>query len=361
LIVKVLFVLHAHSLAPLHRLIKGWAKGLTSHQIEVVLAVIQEEALADTQATMARTYYLKKKNGFDAGLIGRLKEIISKEGAQLVHAHDLSSVVYSTLAARMSRRRCLLTQHFRVSSRVPGWVLAFNSAIVCASQDLMDDLLRYHRINRKKLHVIYNGVDLKAIDASLNEERRRALREELGFAEDAYVIGSLARCVKEEDQGTIVKAIKKLASRELDARLLIVGDGPAKEEIVKAAGEYGVKERLTFVNINGDYAPFLSAIDCLVLTNFSEGRPLTLLEAMAARKPVVATSVGANKEVITEGKNGYLVPCGFPERIHTAVMRLNSIPELPRQIGEAGRKLVEEKFTLEGMVNSYAELYAKLI
>ena len=77
-------------------------------------------------------------------------------------------------------------------------------------------------------------------------------------------------------------------------------------------------------------------------------------------KPVIATTVGANKEVIEERKNGYLVPCGYPERIHSAVMRLTAIESLAAEIGEAGRKRVEENFTLEQMARGYAELYSQI-
>ena len=294
-------------------------------------------------------------------LLRRLRGMIKQEGFALVHSHDPDTHPFAALAAKAAFVPSVYTQHFREYKRTAHWPFALDAAVLCASEDLKKDLLSYHRVSSRKLRVIYNGVDVRRIDAEADAKAREELRAKLGFGPSVFVIGNIAPCVKEEDQASIIKAIKKLASRELDAQLLISGEGPIKDELIKVAEDYGVKERLKFYHANGDPYKLLSALDCLVLTPFNEGRPYTVLEAMAARKPVIASSIGANKEVIEERKNGYLVPCGFPERIHSAVMRLNAIKELPQQIGEAGRRLVEEKFTLERTVNSYGELYKELV
>jgi glycosyltransferase involved in cell wall biosynthesis len=291
----------------------------------------------------------------------RLRTLIKKEKVSLVHCHDPQAHPAAALAAKFARVPSVYTQHFRAYKHTPSWAFACDRAVVCASADLKRDLLAYHRIAAGKIHVIYNGVDVGRIDAACGERSRQHMRTQLGFGPTDYVIGNIAPCVKEEDQASLIKALKKLNSREQNAHLLIAGDGPMKEELIKVAEACGVAGHVKFIAANGDAHQLLSAVDCLALTGFNEGRPYTLLEAMAAKKPVIATAVGANKEVIEERKNGYLVPCGFPERIHSAIMRLNAIKELPAQIGEAGRKLVEEKFTIDATVNSYAELYKAIL
>ena len=339
---KILFLLKPRTHQLLQRYLASFIDAARPHGIEVVTELMGEDkaaGLADVR---------------------HVRALIKREKISIVHSHDPEVHPCAALAAKSAFVPSVHTQHFREYKHTPGWPFFLDAAVVCASQDLKKDLLSYHSIGARKLRVIYNGVDVERIDAQANERSREALRAKLGFSPSAYVIGNIAPCVKEEDQASLIKALKKLNSREQDAHLLISGDGPLKDELLRVAQQYGVKERIKFDHANGNHYELLGAVDCVVLATFNEGRPYTLLEAMAARKPVIATSVGANKEVIEERTNGYLVPCGFPERIHSAIMRLNAIKELPAQIGAAGRRIVEERFTIVKTVNSYAELYKEI-
>ncbi|HLF19142.1 MAG TPA: glycosyltransferase [Candidatus Omnitrophota bacterium] len=359
---KILQVVHSHGAGTLERLVIQLSRKLVERGQELAIVFVKEEG-ADfprERTEGLKTYILEKKKGFDGQLIGRLRQLILKEGIHLVHTHDAESAVFGTLAAKLSFKPCLHTKHVRGYRHIPDWIYGLNNFVICVSEDIKKDLLSANHVAEKKIQVVYNGIDIEAIDRSLDPAQRKALRQKLGFSDDAFVIGNIARCVKEEDQATLIKALKKMASRELNAQLLIAGEGPLKDELMRIADEYQVASRVKIVNYNGHSSDILNAIDCLILTTFSEGRPFTLLEAMAARKPVIATSIGANTEVIEERKNGYLVPCGFPERIHSAVMRLKAIDSLASEIGEAGRKKVEEGFTLEQMARGYSELYTQV-
>ena len=355
---RILHVLHSHCSGSLERLVINLVRQLNKRGIESQIAFIKEEGsdFPRENTDGLKTHVLTCRGGGAPPL----REMIRPEKINIVHTHDLESIRIGALAAKLSFKSCVHTQHVRAYKKIASWIYNLNTFIICAADDIKQDLLAHTHVASRKVHIVPNGIDLEALDWTINPQKRQTLRRQWGFDEKAFVIGTIGRLVKEEDQATIIKALRKMVSRELDARLLIAGEGPLKEELEKVADEYQVKDRLKFISFNGNTGDILNGIDCLILANFHEGRPFTLLEAMAARKPVIATAIGANKEVIEERKNGYLVPCGFPERIHSAVMRLTAIESLAAEIGEAGRKRVEECFTLEQMARGYAELYGQV-
>jgi len=359
---KILHIVHAHSFGSLERYIISLIKKLDQLGFESELLYIREEGspLPEAEECTVVTHQINKSQGSGRECIFQIKKLIKSLGCTLIHTHDCESVCLGTLAAKLAWRKCIHTKHVRTAKAVASWIYNLNTFIIPVSQDIKYDLLKYNRIPKKKIRVVFNGVDLASIDRHCDPAKRKERRKELKISEKAYVIGNIGRLCKEEDQASLIKALKKMVSRDLDAHVLICGEGPMKEEILKVAKDYQVADRVNIVSDNGHPGEILNLIDCYCLNAFNEGRPLSLLQAMAARKPVIATTVGANKEVVEEPKTGYLVPCGFPERIHSAVMMLNAIETLSKEIGEAGRKKVEEKFTIEITAKAYFELYQSL-
>jgi glycosyltransferase involved in cell wall biosynthesis len=129
----------------------------------------------------------------------------------------------------------------------------------------------------------------------------------------------------------------------------------------KKIEEFGLQGVVKMTGYRKDLPRLMKFFDVFVLSSFSEGVPLTLLEAMAASKPVVATKVGGNPEVIENGKTGSLVPCGFPERIEVAVMKIYINKNLGPQLAEAGRRRAEEIFSLQKITQAYMDLYNKAL
>ncbi|RLG99177.1 glycosyltransferase, partial [Candidatus Bathyarchaeota archaeon] len=122
-----------------------------------------------------------------------------------------------------------------------------------------------------------------------------------------------------------------------------------------------LKEKVTFVNFKEDVYKILKLFDVFVLSSVTEGISLTLLEAMASGLPVVVTNVGGNPEVVVDGETGFLVPPKNPEKMAEAIITLLKNKELAKKMGVAGRKRVEEKFSLERMVREYEEIYRNLL
>jgi glycosyltransferase involved in cell wall biosynthesis len=142
---------------------------------------------------------------------------------------------------------------------------------------------------------------------------------------------------------------------------VIAGDGPERNKLEQLARELGIVDQVRFLGVVANVPAILKTVDVSVLSSVHEALPLTLLEAMAAARPVVATDVGSVCEIVEDGVNGFLVPSGATEQFAQAVLRLLRDPDLARRFGQAGRKKVEQKFTVERMVSRCEALFTEWI
>lgn len=152
-----------------------------------------------------------------------------------------------------------------------------------------------------------------------------------------------------------------IVGRQPSVRFVVVGDGPLRRPLEEKARALRLNGAVRFLGAVPNASSLLPGFDIFVLSSLWEGMSNSLLEAMAAGKPVVATDVGGGSEVVLEGKTGFLVPPKDPEALADAVLRLLAAPDLARNLGVAGRVRVESKFTLEIMVARLEELYDSLL
>lgn len=328
-----------------------------------------------------KVFLVQRKQGKDLTLPFKLAGLMRKNNIQVVHTHNLTPLLYGTLAARIARVSAVVnTRHGREKKHGGRFIWGMNNAVAAISQDAKRELLKCNHIKPEKVRVIYNGIDMETfkIASSLplallgvaprNDEGEGArndcycdLRKELNIAADARVIGTVARLSAEKDQHTLLSAFTKVNALIKDSILVIAGDGALRDDLESHARYLGVHEKVRFLGFCRDIPRLLSIFDVFVLSSLTEGISLTLLEAMAAGKPVVATNVGGNPEVVAEGETGLLVSPKDPEKLAEAIIRLLQNPELARKMGEAGHRRVEEKFSLDRMVREYEELYRECL
>jgi glycosyltransferase involved in cell wall biosynthesis len=183
------------------------------------------------------------------------------------------------------------------------------------------------------------------------------IRRELGIGNNQRIIGTVARLDPIKNHACLIRAMKTLATQLPGVVLLIIGDGPLKGDLERLVGDLGLQNRIMFLGERTDIAELLAALDVFVLPSFSEGLSLTLIEACAAGRPMVATDVGGNREIVEHGINGLLVPSDNSEVLATAIFALLTDEGQAKRMGEAGRRRFEENFTLEKMVSTYQHLY----
>jgi glycosyltransferase involved in cell wall biosynthesis len=204
----------------------------------------------------------------------------------------------------------------------------------------------------EKLGVIYNGVQVPETSASPREARAK-----LGLPLDGQVIGTVSRLYLVKGIDFLIRALAQMD----DAALAIVGDGPERAALETLADTLGVAGRIHWTGHRRDVPTLLPAFDLYVQPSLHEGMSNTILEAMAAGLPVVATAVGGTPEVVDDGVTGLLVPPRDPDALAGVIVRLLRDLDLRRKMGRAGQERVRRHFSLEQMVRQTQALYERLL
>jgi glycosyltransferase involved in cell wall biosynthesis len=226
--------------------------------------------------------------------------------------------------------------------------------VVAVSEDARRELVRHNRIRPDKVQVILNAIDLAGYRALAPRSQER--RGELGIPVGVPVCGIVGRLSPEKDHRTLLIALDILRKSGSPAHLVIVGGGGLKS----LAGGLGLDERVHFLGFRSDVAELLPLFDLFVLSSTEEGISLTLIEAMAAGLPIVATRVGGNPEVVVDGETGVLVEPGQPGALAEAVGSLLSDAESRMRMGGRGREVAQERFDIERLIDQYQAIYAEI-
>jgi glycosyltransferase involved in cell wall biosynthesis len=202
-----------------------------------------------------------------------------------------------------------------------------------------------------KVTCIANGVDIETFDHAAP-----ALRRELPNPA-GYVVGFAARMVPSKGGDLLLHAASRVLGVCPDVTFVLVGDGPSRTAWTKLAVQLGIAGSVVFAGSRSDMPGVYAAFDQFVLPSLDEAMPMSLLEAMAARKPVIATRVGAVPELVVDGRTGYLLDPGDIQGLAGAISRLKRAPDLARQLGEAGHRLVTASYSSAAMARAYLSVY----
>jgi glycosyltransferase involved in cell wall biosynthesis len=226
------------------------------------------------------------------------------------------------------------------------------------SEDVRVRLERYEGLDARKIRVIYNGVTSRApIDA----QTRSKLRAELGFETGEFVIGTVGRFDPIKNLPMLVRAIASVAQREPRVRGLLVGDGPEMKSIRELVEQLGLRQQIRFTGFREDARELAQSMDLFVLSSFSEGTSMALLEAMSARVPVAVTAVGGNPEIVSGGETGWVVPSDDVDALSAALTEAMIDAPKREQRGAAGQRRFDERFRFETMIDRYRGLYRELL
>lgn len=230
-------------------------------------------------------------------------------------------------------------------------------ATVTVSQTVADIAGQARLIPRRRLHVIRNGIRLVPFDRRLAE----AAPDAAGLSAGGPIILSVARLVWFKGLDTAIDAMARLRDAHPEARLMLVGDGELHGALAAQAATLGVSDRVIFAGERTDVPALLKIADLFVLPSVSEGLPISLLEAMAARLPIVATRVGGIPELVVEGVTGALVEPGDAPALAAAISRYLDDPAQMRAAGQAGRDRLTAQFSQAAMVRQTEALYGNLL
>lgn len=305
---------------------------------------------------------LGRRPGFHPSLGRSIARLAREHRASIVHCHHYSPFVYGCLARLWQPGLTVVyTEHGRLSDanpsprrRVANQILGrIPRAVYAVSENLRQHMID-EGLDSGVVGVIYNGIEPGSVPSG---PARLRVRQQLGVGDEVVVVGTIARLDPVKDLGTLIRAIDAVPA-SVPILLMVVGDGPERGALESLARECDHPARVRFVGQRDDAREWLTGCDAYVNSSVSEGVSLTILEAMAARLPVVATRVGGTPEVVDD-TCGVLVPARHPGAITEVLTAIAGNRGRSRQLGDAGRARVEAKFSLGRMVQEYRDVYQR--
>jgi glycosyltransferase involved in cell wall biosynthesis len=364
--IKVIHIVDDLKIGGLERTLAMIALGLNKDRYDVsVWCLAGRGAVADElcgRGVSVRTFNfasLSRSKAFRE-LVRALKE----EKPDITHSWGLSGGVLGRSASILAGVKVRILHVQNIYDKLPlkdrfiDWALSFfTDEIISCADAVKGSLVKNICIDPKKIHTIYNSVDLKVFGQQYD---KASVRAELGIGPDDIVVGSASRLVPIKGQSYLLQAAVPIMREYPHVKMLIVGEGPSKPVLEREAGDLGIADRVIFAGIRTDMPRMLQAIDVFVLpSTVREGLPLTVAEAHASSLPVIATDVGGNREIVINMQTGLLVPPMDASALTGALRSLLNDPGKALEMGRAGKRRCEEVFSSTAMVASIGALYER--
>lgn len=288
----------------------------------------------------------------------------------IVHTHTTKAGILGRLAARAAGVSAIVhTPHghafqgylggigSQALMRLEQALARITDRIVCLTSAEMADHLRAGVGHRPQYAVIHSGVDLARINAARAQPQDG--RREHGLPESRVLIGCVARLVPVKGVATLMRALPEIAKQIPEAFVVLVGDGPQREDLQREAFRLGVQNRLAFLGLRNDVPDLLPLFDLVVMPSLNEGMGKVAVEAMAAGRPIVASRIVGINDVIEDGRTGLLVPPGDAQALAYAVVAVLRNPRLAEMMGRAGM-VSAGRYGIDSMVQQIENLYDAL-
>ena len=317
---------------------------------------------ADLEAAGVPVTVLGKRFRFDPFALRRLKKHIQEKQPDILHTWLFAANSYGRLVAGKASvpgpevivsERC-------VDTWKAGWQLWLDRKQVPRTTKMIGnaqavvDFYRELGVPDEKLVVIRNGVDLRD---GPSEERLAALRQEFAIAASSKVLGFVGRLAPQKRLKDLLWSFELVRSHDLDVHFVIAGDGSQRSELEQFAKQIRVADRVTFTGHHRDAASILALCDIFWLASDFEGQSNSLMEAMAAARPVIVSDIASNRELVSHEETGLAVPVTDRAEFAKAAVRLLGDEDLAKQLGYAARDRMAKEFSIRQMVESHAEIY----
>ncbi len=332
----------------------------------VVLTFAKGSLLTELRNDGIKTYCLESKIPFDIRLTNKIKSIIAKERFDLIHAHGTKGATNVVLSAKANKLPLIYTVHgwsthqgigkinLKIRQRIETILCNKSNKVICVSK------ANYNSApvtDKNNFNIIYNGIDTEKFCS----KNRKKVRKELSIGRTTFVIGFLVRLTHQKDPLTLLKAFKLLVDKYDDVKLLIVGEGDLRTEVMKFINQNHINEKVIILPYRSDIANLLNAIDCYILPSLWEGLPYGLLEAMSVGIPSIASNVDGIPEVIDDNINGFLINPYDYQTISQLVERIKTDNNFYSYISTNGRHTIVSKFNLKQMISKTEDVYLKLM
>lgn len=305
---------------------------------------------------------VQREPGTDLKLLRFVRRLIRERDIGVVHGHQYTPYFYGVLGAVGTGAKVIFTEHGRFfpdrhnfKRRLINPLLTrITENITAISAATANAVAKYEYIDRSKIKIIYNGI--KKIDPQ--EFCRKDLLLDLGLTDDnCRYIGTISRIEPIKNQSMMIEAFFKVRQQVSDLKLILIGDGEKLPELKELVKSLGIEKDVVFTGFLDNPQRYIGLFEMFLLSSFSEGTSMTLLEAMSLSKPCVVTDVGGNPEIVVDGKTGVVVPSDDSDKFSHAILTLLHDEKIMQAYGEEGGNRFFQKFTAKYMINNYQKLY----
>jgi glycosyltransferase involved in cell wall biosynthesis len=309
----------------------------------------------------------------DLTTLAKLYRLFRRERPQLVHTHTAKAGAVGRLAARMAGVPAVVhTFHGHVFHGYFGprktrffvalerFLARLSDCIVTVSEGQRRELAAYGIAPLEKIAVVPLGFDLEPF-LTVTWEAGHRWRRAMGLPNGVPLVGIVARLTGVKNHQLFLDVARRVADAVPDTRFAVVGDGELRAELKAYAADLNLSNRITFTGWVDDMPSVYAGLDVVVLTSLNEGTPVTLIEGMAAGRPVVSTAVGGVPDIVAAGASGLLSPSGDAAGLAQAIVALLRDPDRRRAMGLAGRESVRRRFDVRRLIGDVERLYLELL
>jgi glycosyltransferase involved in cell wall biosynthesis len=348
------------------QLFAWWFPEYNRERYNVSLCSLREKDKAGefVESLGIHTYYLNRGK-FDPRTVIDLWKLVRREDIQILHLHGYRAATFGRLCAFLVRIPVIIHEHMQdvnmpIYQRLADKLLGrFTARGIAVSASVRDFMINDRSIPENLVEVIYNGAPMKMFaEKSMGEDDNYKSR--LGIPEDHRVVAIVGRLHKVKGHEYFLQAAKKVLEDYQKVTFLVVGDGELMEPLKEMSRDLEIEDRVVFMGYSDSVSKVLQEVDIKVISSISEGIPLTLFEAMNAALPVVSTDVGGIKEILEEGKTGFLVPPKDPDALAEKVLLLLNEKELLQNMSVAAKE-ASRKFDVSSNVRKFETIYEELV
>jgi len=349
-------------------------EGFKHRAVDTTLAVFTEGPLSAAARELGtEVYVIPKKYRGDVSPLLELIHLIKDKQIDIVHTHLISGNLYGRFAGKLTRVKGIVsTLHHSDKEALGQFFLPFmqnlifrldllmtilSDRIITPSADLKNLIIK-HGVREDKIVPIPNAVNLQ--NTKFSEEEIRSCRQEMGLPPGEKLVGTVGRLVPVKNFGLFLRAARQVIDSGIEAKFVLIGDGPLREELQEMTNNLGLTHHVVFAGFRENVFKVLSMLDVFVLCSNSETFPLALIEAMALKKPVISTNVGGVSEIIDHKVNGLLCPPGDEYCLVNSIINLLNHEEKTKDLGIRAWEKVNNVFSMKAMIDKLLQVYYEL-
>jgi len=364
--IRVLHIIPTFGIGGAERMVVNLLKAFNHEKFEVSACSLYPEASTFFEKQLKEykipVYYLGKHKGLDLRMIPRLYHLFRTFKPDIVHTHlyalrnAIIPIILSRIPLRFHTLHNIAYKETDRIGRVINWI-AFHFCKVIPISISQEVAKTTYDLYHIKTPIIYNGILVNCFQ--LKKNIRFSYRKKENLKESDTIFLHIARFSPQKNHRLLIKAFGQAVNQYPNLKLLLVGDGELRSKMEKIVKEEKLEQGIYFLGSRQDIPELLTTCDIFILSSDWEGTPMTILEAMAAGKPIIATAVGGTPELVENGVTGLLVPPKDAQALAEAMLRLANNPILREKMEREGKKNVLERFDIKQIARQYEELYLK--